>query len=256
MSYLKLWLKLMRAGIKIKCKMTKLLYHQSYESFSTNLQTLKVKDWVENKAKVLEFGCHTGLLSKYLLEKKEAEVIGIDINSEALKQAKNYQALSIKADIENIEDWKNQLENKSFDVITFLHILEHLRNSHQVLMQTKKLLNANGTVIIGLPNVSNAKDRFNMTFGKFEYTDIGVMDRTHVHMFNYKTATKFIEDAGLIIEEYYSPWQVNPVKHFLDHLPAFNRIARKMNERPPKFFKFSPNITDSVMLFKCKLLSK
>lgn len=230
-----------------------LQYDKDYRDFLKEKQALKVLSWACKEGLCLEFGCHTGLLSRALKDINKCDVCGVDINKNALKIAEKYQSEAFYFDIEDYAQWYKVLENKSFDVITFLHILEHLRNSHEVLIQAKKLLNPKGTIIIGLPNVSNAKDRFDMTFGKFEYTDIGVMDRTHVHMFNYKTATKLIEDAGLEIEEYFSPWQVNPIKHFLDHLPVFHRLAKNMSEKPPRVFKFSPNITDSVMLFKCKV---
>lgn len=228
-------------------------YHQPYKEFYENQQTQKVLDWAELVTRLLEFGCHTGLLSRALRETKKCSVVGIDINKDALKIAEKYQSETFYFDIENYNQWYKELRNQVFDVITFLHILEHLRNPQEVLQHSLYLLKPNGIVIIGLPNVSNAKERFDMTFGRFEYTDIGVMDRTHMHMFNYKTAIKLIEDAGLVIEEYFSPWQVNPIKHFLDHLPVFHRFAKNMSEKPPRLFKFSPNITDSVMLFKCKV---
>ncbi|MDD2635213.1 MAG: class I SAM-dependent methyltransferase [Bacteroidales bacterium] len=233
--------------------MQDLKYNQEYTSFSNNLQTIKVVDWIKNNSNVLEFGCHTGLLSRCLSEEKKAKVVGIDINKDALKIAKKYQIKTIEADLEDINSWSPQFENTSFDVITFLHILEHLKKPDYVLKNAIKLLNENGIVIIGLPNVSNAKDRFDMFFGKFEYSEIGIMDSTHIHMFNYFSALKLISDAGLEIIDYYSPWQVNPIKHFLDHLPVLHRLAKNISVRPSRVFKFSPNITDSVMLFKCKI---
>lgn len=234
----------------------KFLYHQNYFEFEKNPQTQKVLNWINHNEKILEFGCHTGLLSRALVETKKCVVVGIDINKEALKIAEKFQSETFCFNIEDYNQWYKVLKNQVFDSITFLHILEHLRNPQEVLQHSLDLLKPNGMVIIGLPNVSNAKDRFDMTFGKFEYTEIGVMDRTHVHMFNYKTAIKFIEDAGLVIEEYFSPWQVNPIKHFFDHLPVLLRFAKTMSEKPPRLFKFSPNITDTIMLFKCKLKSK
>lgn len=233
--------------------MQNLKYDQEYSNFSANLQTRKVIDWIENNSNVLEFGCHTGLLSRCLSEGKNAKVVGLDINSEALKIAEKYQIRTIETDIEDPNLWMPQFENTSFDIITFLHIIEHLKNPDFVLKNAIELLSPNGFVIIGLPNVSNAKDRFDMFFGKFEYSEIGIMDSTHIHMFNYFSALNLISDAGLEIIDYYSPWQVNPIKHFLDHLPVLHRLAKNISVRPSRVFKFSPNITDSVMLFKCKI---
>ena len=211
----------------------------------------KICLWLGSDKEILELGCHSGYFSSWL-NKNNCKVTGIEINANALQEASPYLKKSICGNLEDPEIWNN-FEKESFDAILLMHILEHLINPEKILKKSLEFLKKDGTVIIGLPNVSNAKDRFNMFFGKFEYTEIGVLDNTHLRFFNQKTARKLIFNAGLVIEEYFSSWRVNPVKHFFDHIPFLWRLGKKMKDIPTKIYKFSPNITDVIMLYKCCL---
>lgn len=215
-------------------------------------ETLKVLEWVGKSKTVLEMGCHTGNLSEWL-QKNECKVTGVDINEQALKIARPYLDNWITGNIEHESFWK-QLQGKKFDVITFMHVLEHLTDPWEVLNVSKNYLTQEGVIIVGLPNILNAKDRFNMFFGEFNYTKEGVMDQTHLRFFNYKTAHQLIEQADLKITGYYSPWQVNPIHCFIDHLPVIWRMKNlfKLN-KVPVLFRERANLTDVVMLFKCEL---
>ena len=216
-----------------------------------HIEIQKIVNWVGQSKKVLECGCHTGHLASWL-RKNGCKVTGIELNEIALEKAKPFLEQSIGGDIENNETWE-AIKESSFDVVAFIHVLEHLRDAELALNNGIAKLNEDGIIIIGLPNISNAKDRFQMFRGRFEYTDIGVMDRTHLRFFNHKTAQELIEGAGLKIIDYYSPWQVNPVKVFFDHIPFFWRLSRLFHpNKPPGFPRFSRNLTDVAMLFKCR----
>lgn len=228
-------------------------YHKPFaeEDMNSNHETMKVVEWIGRDRKVIECGCYTGHLSSWL-KKQGCLVTGIEINTEALKRANPYLVQSISGDIESRETW-DAIIDKSSDVVTFMHVLEHLKDPETALRRGVERLNDNGFVIIALPNISNATDRFKMFKGVFEYTDMGVMDRTHLRFFNQKTAREMIEGAGLEIVDYYSPWRVKPVKEFFEHVPFFNTVGKFLKVRKLfGFLRFSNNLTDVVMLFKCR----
>lgn len=224
-------------------------YYKNPQDVSNDAE--KICNWLGSDKEILELGCHSGYFSSWL-SKNNCRITGIDINENALQVAKPYLKTSICGNLEDPEIWNN-CETESFDAILLMHILEHLRSPESILKKSLDYLKKEGAVVIGVPNVSNAKDRFNMLFGQFEYTEIGVMDETHLRFFNYKTARELIEGAGLVIEEYFSTWQVNPVKEFIDHIPLLWRAKKFFSDKPPKFFHFSYNLTDVVMLYKCRL---
>ena len=77
------------------------------------------------------------------------------------------------------------------------------------------------------------------------------MDKTHLRFFNQKTARELITQAGLKVDAYDSPWRVNPVREFIDHLPGLNVFRKLFRKNISKSLLFSNNLTDVVMLFKC-----
>lgn len=93
----------------------------------------------------LEVGCSTGLML-YLLQKKNWEVLGVEISKIAANKANKR---GIKVIRENFEKVKI---DKKFDLIIFNHSLEHLQNPIKIIEKTKKMLKGNGLIYIDLPN--------------------------------------------------------------------------------------------------------
>jgi 2-polyprenyl-3-methyl-5-hydroxy-6-metoxy-1,4-benzoquinol methylase len=225
---------------------------QNYQYFEQLPAEWKaILSWVGWNKRVLEIGCHTGDLSKWM-QKQECKITGVELNGLALEKAKPFLEGSILNDIELNSIW-NLLGEKKFDVILFGHVLEHLQDPWSVLHKARNVLSENGIIIIALPNISNADSRFKILFGRFNYEEIGVMDRTHLRFFNIQTANELIEKSGFHVEEYFAPVQVNPVREFIDHLPILTYLRNLFPAKPTRFPKFSSNLTDMVMLFKCRL---
>lgn len=215
-------------------------------------ETKKIIEWIGTSKNVLEFGCHTGCLSEWL-QKNDCKVTGVDLNETALRIAHPYLNEAIAANIEDENFWK-LIDGKKFHVITWMHVLEHLIEPWNILKKSTEYLYPNGEIIIALPNINNAKDRFHILFGEFNYTMDGVMDKTHLRFFNQKTAREMIDQAGLKIVDYYTPWQANPMYYFLDHFPVIWKLKNLWKPNDVSFpFHHRPNLTDVVMMFRCKL---
>lgn len=234
---------------------TELNYHADRVASLNEIgsERLKAIEWVRRGDVVLEIACHTGLLSEWLVKEKKCSITGVDINPNALELAKEFLHEAKEINIET-EDFWEYLASKKYDSIICMHILEHLVAPWDFLTKITQTLTPEGQIIIALPNITNAKDRFQILFGNFNYTLDGVMDKTHLRFFNQQTARELITSAGLEIIDYYSPWQVNPIHHFLDHLPVLWRLKKLFAPgKVPRVFRKKSNITDTVMLFRCKI---
>lgn len=222
--------------------------------FKKHKQTQFTLTHVPSNARVLEFGCHSGLLSQYMIE-KGCSVTGFDLDEKAIEKARERKVDAYCADLNDAGSWQKYIQDKKFDIILFLHILEHLYSPFDVLKIATDYLNKDGYVIIALPNICNAKNRFEITLrGKFKYKEFGVMDNTHIRFFTYGSALELIKMANLKVVSYFSPQQVNPPREFLDNLPIFCKIKNIFREGPPLILPFSNNLTDVVMMFKCELM--
>jgi len=146
--------------------------------------------------KVLDVGCATGYISKHLSQ-NGCTVIGIEMNPELALEARKYCEQMIVADVETLK--RLDYPKGFFDVICFGDILEHLKNPQVVLGSLRKYLKDDGYIVVSIPNVANWGIRFHLLFGKFDYQDEGILEKTHLCFFTLRTARKMIEDAGFQI---------------------------------------------------------
>jgi SAM-dependent methyltransferase len=91
--------------------------------------------------------------------------------------------------------------NGQFDVIVYADILEHLRNPLNVFTGFNRYLRPDGLVIVSVPNFAHLWVRLNLLFGRFEYADRGILDRTHLRFFTLRSFQRFLWDAGLKEDE-------------------------------------------------------
>jgi len=164
-----------------------------------SVHTMTVKLVGKNK-KVLEIGCATGYISKKLKE-NGCYVFGVEIDKTAAEIAKEICDKIIVGNIEIIEPPLDK-----FDVITFIDVLEHLKNPKNALEKVMNNLEKDGKIIISVPNIANWKIRLNLLFGRFNYTKIGILDETHLRFFTYKTIKNLLSSLNLkIIKEDITP---------------------------------------------------
>jgi O-antigen biosynthesis protein len=88
------------------------------------------------------------------------------------------------------------LNGKRFDRVLLLDILEHLRRPEDLLAECQEVLDRDGQLIVSLPNVANITVRLMLLFGRFSYTERGLLDRTHLRFFTRKTARRLLERSG------------------------------------------------------------
>lgn len=156
---------------------------------------------------ILSIGCNTAFLET-LLKRKGNKVYGIDINKEAVANARQYLDGVYCLDIQNVK--KLPFQKEYFDIILFADVLEHLRDPSVILKFVKQYLNKEGYIVVSLPNVANWSIRLKLLFGSFRYTDGGILDKTHIHFYTLCTAKKLLSHAGYkIIFKEYNPSLVN-----------------------------------------------
>lgn len=83
-----------------------------------------------------------------------------------------------------------------FDVIVLSHVLEHLVDPGRLLDQLHSVLEVSGILAVALPNVAHLRTRLSLFSGKFEYTDSGVLDRTHLRFYTYQSGAALLTSHG------------------------------------------------------------
>jgi 2-polyprenyl-3-methyl-5-hydroxy-6-metoxy-1,4-benzoquinol methylase len=140
---------------------------------------------------ILDIGCGAGdtgqlIRSVYPI----THITGITCSSLEYEQATKKLDCCVCLDIER--EPLPTLPHQEFDVLCFIHVLEHLVDPVATIQKLLPHLKVGGKVIIALPNIANWRDRCKLALGKFEYTDGGVMDKTHLHFYTFYTAPQYL----------------------------------------------------------------
>lgn len=144
---------------------------------------------------VLDVGCNEGYLGQ--ISDKSCTFYGLDISENAVAKAK---AVYKDAAVCNLDDCKKLPWDQKFDMIMLGDVLEHTKDPAKVLKNlVENYLKDSGSVVLSLPNVANWRIRLSLFFGNFDYTDTGILDRTHLRFFTFKTAQALVSRSNLSI---------------------------------------------------------
>lgn len=218
----------------------KCYYNQDFKK-GIGLKYKKVFELVRSNQSILEIGCHTGYLGE-VFKKRGNRIWGIEINSDAADKAKPFYEKVLIGDIEDANLWNTVVQK--FDVILFLDVLEHLVDPWRILIKSREFLNPQGFIIITLPNIAFYAIRKNLLFGRFDYQESGIIDKTHLRFFTFHSAQKFIYDCGYTIEKWLVTFTELPLEY---RLPFLEQFYKKIK---PLLSKFFPNLFGAVIFFK------
>lgn len=87
--------------------------------------------------------------------------------------------------------------SQTYDVALLMDVLEHLVEPAAILRSCAQLVKTDGRLFVSLPNVAHWSVRKSLIAGRWEYSDTGILDRTHLRFFTFATAQRLAEQAGL-----------------------------------------------------------
>lgn len=174
-------------------------WEMHYFNFQCNESLVDMIQEEDDKAiSVLEIGCDCGAT---LLEIKNryplANVFGSELNEKAAKIASHVADVIVN----NIEDENLPYSENTFDYIIFGDVLEHLHNPKRTIEYCRKLLKKDGKIIACIPNVMHISVIEQLLSGNFTYTEMGLLDKTHIHLFTYNEIVRMFIECGYEAEE-------------------------------------------------------
>lgn len=149
--------------------------------------------------RVLDIGCWNGDLGAHL-RSRNTEVVGLEQDAEAAATAAARLDSVITGDVETL-DLLDTFGPARFDVIVLGDVLEHLVEPDRTLRRVRPLLSTSGYVVASIPNVAHGSVRLNLLQGDFRYTDVGLLDRTHLRFFTRRSLEELFENAGFVVVE-------------------------------------------------------
>lgn len=162
------------------------------ESGSTHADVVKL---VGEGRRVLELGPATGYMSRMFVA-RGCTVVGIELDEAMAKRAAEHCERVIVGDLDTL-DLQAELGDDRFDVIVAADVLEHLKDPTSVLVRLRELLTEDGFVVLSLPNVAHGSVRLALLNGRFDYQEIGLLDRTHLTFFTRQSIERMLDEAEL-----------------------------------------------------------
>ena len=145
-------------------------------------------------SRVLDLGAAEGSVAR-VLAARGCTVTAVERDPGGVRALRAAGLRTVQADLDRAADL--DLPRAAFDTILLLDVLEHLVNPAALLSRVREWLAPSGQVLISVPHVAHAAVRLALMQGRFPRTDIGLLDRTHLHFFDRAQLDALLAGAGL-----------------------------------------------------------
>lgn len=196
--------------------------------------------------KILDIGCGKGFFASLISNNNE--IVGIDTIDELDVRFPFKQFIQANLE-EGLKDAFESLRESKFTKILLLDILEHLRFPELLLRDCHSVLEDRGQLLVSVPNVANITVRLALLVGNWNYTERGILDRTHYRFYTRRTARRLLEENGYeVIRETMS---VMPIELAFG-LPPYNPLMIVLNRILALLTKLMPGLLGYQCIFVAK----
>lgn len=141
---------------------------------------------------ILDVGCGVGYILSGVLDTWNK--YGVDISNWAVEKAKEYGTI-FQGNLEQAH-----YENEFFDAVILNHVIEHLNNPIEVLIEIRRILKPNGKLLLATPNFKcGLAKRFSHNFRLLH-------DKSHISLFDTLGLFRLLTDLEFRIEKISYPY--------------------------------------------------
>ena len=148
-------------------------------------------------SRILDIGCGAGDNAAQL-KGKGASIDGLTLSEDEAVLARE---VCENVWIHNLEAGLPDAVEGPYDAAICSHVLEHICWPEKLLAGVRRVLRPDGRLIVALPNMLTARNRFRIMLGQWNYTRSGLMDNTHFRVYTFKTAQEMLRKNGFELVE-------------------------------------------------------
>ena len=185
-------------------------YKNKIDKFSSHsLIVEQIIKMAPSHQNILDIGCFSGdLLNRVKINQKVSNsYFGADLDNYLSKEFSFIEFCLLDFNDKNLA---KVFGNKKFDIVILGDILEHLVNPWNALRNIEQIIQDSSRILVSIPNSGHWYFRLKILFGKIEYTNNGLFDKTHLRFFTKKSSKELINDSKFeILDLNYSslPWE-------------------------------------------------
>ncbi len=163
----------------------------------TNNSWSNMYSYIPEGSRVLDVGCATGNFGAALRELKGCTVVGVDIDAADIAEAATKLTQAYMLDITQPGAAATL---GTFDIVIFGDVIEHLPDAPAALLAVHELLAEGGAIVYSIPNMAHVSVRLDLLAGRFAYTELGLLDKTHLHFYDRAAVHDVFASAGFVID--------------------------------------------------------
>jgi 2-polyprenyl-3-methyl-5-hydroxy-6-metoxy-1,4-benzoquinol methylase len=185
-------------------------YKNKVDKYSSHsLIIKKINEIAPLSNNILDLGCFTGeLLNRVRINQDVSNnFFGADLENFVRKDFNFIKFYLLDFNSTNLSD---VFDNKKFDIVILGDVLEHLVNPWDALNSVDQITHESSNVLISMPNSGHWYFRLKVLFGRIEYTNNGLFDKTHLRFFTRKSSAELINGSNFkVVSTDYSsiPWE-------------------------------------------------
>ena len=156
--------------------------------------------------KILDIGTGNGQFGAKLKSLGYTNIYALEIDPAARAEAeKIYKKTSVCIE---------ELGEQNFDLILLLDVIEHMTAPEDYLKKISSYTKTDSMILVSVPNIAHYSIRLMLLFGFFEYTNRGLLDKTHYSFFNRRRILNAANNIpGFILSSY--SVSAAPVEYYL-----------------------------------------
>jgi 2-polyprenyl-3-methyl-5-hydroxy-6-metoxy-1,4-benzoquinol methylase len=147
--------------------------------------------------RLLDVGCGAGAFAAGLRQARAGttlEIWGLEMDPAAAARAAEVLDRVLVGDAAGLA---GDLPAGHFDCLVMNDVLEHVLDPDDLLRRLRPALRPGGTLVASIPNVRHFPNVVDLAVhGRWDYTDEGILDRTHVRFFTRSSMARLLAGAG------------------------------------------------------------
>ena len=176
----------------------------------------------------LDIGCGYGRIAERVQSELNRAYVGVDGSADGFESLSERGFESHLVQLEGRETTLDRLKhvvgNRKVGSITFLDVIEHVLDGDGIMQAIAELAREHlAFVVVSTPNIAHRDIGAKLAFGRWDYTDAGILDHTHTRLYDQKLLGAVLENAGLHVVDRYDVLEAESDQHFPEDHPVLAR---------------------------------